>query len=554
MSQLMDSRIASGPKNSAPDSKNNASTEEKSQQPIARKPGRPPKKPTTLTARVTARYASDYNEDKGTKNTNTANTEAARGRRKTKAKPKPQEPEFIVLSPEVAVKSLEDQDLMFGTCSQLEREDSPTTLRDMQTAINASELETNSSINKETASGSVISRFTAPRNLWSEASRDFYGALAQAEVLDLVDGCDISQISPRRDSHQLELLDGKHEEIQLKHMDTMYRKGSSQPRVNTVAVKQPSQQTGDNADKQKRATSATEESRPEMPQYSGLTDAELSKQLAAYGFKRVTKRQDKIALLQRCWESKHGTNATPNGGRRGNLQNTSTSQTDKDGKSTNVHSDSRAKSKAKSTSPADNDVPAQPVARKRQGSSPPASSSSQKPAETSRISHQEPKLHPQPKSFAHVEEIEDTEDESIPSPSRLQGRYTNLTDSRGQSLPISAAPPCPSRATSKSQSKPTTTVCDSFDEDDDELPELATQITKAVRAQSRISTSTKGPDCPSWHEKILMYDPIVLEDFAFWLNTDGLGLVAEDREVSATFVRGWCESKGICCCWKKERW
>lgn len=68
---------------------------------------------------------------------------------------------------------------------------------------------------------------------------------------------------------------------------------------------------------------------------------------------------------------------------------------------------------------------------------------------------------------------------------------------------------------------------------------------KAVRAQPRMSSFASGP---SWHEKILMYDPIVLEDFAAWLNTEGLGLVSEDREVGVGFLRQWCESKGVCCC------
>src|SRR5699024_6541306 len=88
--------------------------------------------------------------------------------------------------------------------SQLEQEDSPTMLRDMQTAINASErymeLKPQHSANRNTSSGSMISRFTAPRNLWCEASRDLDGAVAQAEVLDLVDDYDISQISPRGDA------------------------------------------------------------------------------------------------------------------------------------------------------------------------------------------------------------------------------------------------------------------------------------------------------------------------------------------------------------------
>jgi hypothetical protein len=48
-----------------------------------------------------------------------------------------------------------------------------------------------------------------------------------------------------------------------------------------------------------------------------------------------------------------------------------------------------------------------------------------------------------------------------------------------------------------------------------------------------------------------MYDPIVLEDLATWLNTEGLDRIGEDREVSAGDVREWCENEGICCCWKK---
>jgi hypothetical protein len=49
-----------------------------------------------------------------------------------------------------------------------------------------------------------------------------------------------------------------------------------------------------------------------------------------------------------------------------------------------------------------------------------------------------------------------------------------------------------------------------------------------------------------------MYDPIILEDFTAWLNVEGLGLVGEDREVGTAHVREWCESKGVCCCWKKN--
>jgi len=79
-----------------------------------------------------------------------------------------------------------------------------------------------------------------------------------------------------------------------------------------------------------------------------------------------------------------------------------------------------------------------------------------------------------------------------------------------------------------------------------DLPEIQLQITRAITSY----VPAPGRDHlrnPTWHEKILMYDPIVLEDLAAWLNTEGLGLVGEDREVSALEVRSWCESKGVCC-------
>lgn len=113
------------------------------------------------------------------------------------------------------------------------------------------------------------------------------------------------------------------------------------------------------------------------------------------------------------------------------------------------------------------------------------------------------------------------------------------------------------------------------------------RITAVVRAQPR-STNSKFP---SWHEKMLLYDPIVLEDFTAWLNrqgvrvlrpakpkkTRGKGRVGEvgrpgdgrrlgdedearmerdDAEVEAErvhvplevwMVQKWCESMSVCC-------
>ncbi|MCJ1313709.1 hypothetical protein MMC25_007388 [Agyrium rufum] len=58
--------------------------------------------------------------------------------------------------------------------------------------------------------------------------------------------------------------------------------------------------------------------------------------------------------------------------------------------------------------------------------------------------------------------------------------------------------------------------------------------------------STKDPSL-TFHEKILMYDPIIIEDLAVWLKTAGLGHVGVDEEVSAKTVKAWCETNSICC-------
>lgn len=71
-------------------------------------------------------------------------------------------------------------------------------------------------------------------------------------------------------------------------------------------------------------------------------------------------------------------------------------------------------------------------------------------------------------------------------------------------------------------------------------------IKKAVTTVPR----TTDPLQPSWHEKILMYDPIVVEDLAAWLNSGELTRVGYDDEVSSGEVKKWCESKSICCLWK----
>jgi hypothetical protein len=77
---------------------------------------------------------------------------------------------------------------------------------------------------------------------------------------------------------------------------------------------------------------------------------------------------------------------------------------------------------------------------------------------------------------------------------------------------------------------------------------LFTYITRAIKS----APPSKDPQKPSWHEKILLYDPIILEDLTVWLNTGALGKVGWDAEVEPKEVKKWCEGRSICCLWREN--
>jgi hypothetical protein len=298
----------------------------------------------------------------------------------------------------------------------------------------------------------------------------------------------------------------------------------------------------------------TDPQAPQMPQYAGFTDAELSKQISIFGFKSVRGRKKMIDLLQQCWESKHGGAATGS---------QPVSQTEQPKTSVSVQSNdpepafglkSKAKAKTKPVTSTTKETSLEtaksaPASRINSQKSPQKGLKS-KPAIGSSA------------SFIDVEEIQDSEEEITPSPSQVQKHYANIYSksktgkTHEHTLDILTKSPPASPTKHKVTSKISVTKARTTDPSArDILADISAQITKAVRAQPRLSplSSTLGSRSrPTWHEKMLMYDPIILEDFTAWLNVEGLGLVGEDREVGTASVREWCESKGVCCCWKKN--
>jgi hypothetical protein len=298
-----------------------------------------------------------------------------------------------------------------------------------------------------------------------------------------------------------------------------------------------------------------------MPQYSGFTDAELSRQVAAYGFKSVKGRKKMIDLLQKCWESKHGKASQP-GDVSSQPQSVSQaavttgvpSQT-----TSSPKSKSKGKTKAEKTASTSTSTLAEAATR----------------AETAMVTspkrnqqHSSKVGRPPPSSYIDIEEIQDSEDEVFLSPSQVQKRYTEIfsnATTSGQARPLEILTKDRPQTPTKPKASASKTSCSQQPSSSaavaqtDKLPtierasllDISIQITKAVRAQPPLLASGSRSR-PTWHEKILMYDPIVLEDFTSWLNVEGLGLVGEDREVGTATVRDWCEGKGICCCWKKN--
>jgi hypothetical protein len=510
---------------------------------------------TTLTARMTAQYATATNDTEDDLMDDIIPNIGKAKSRRGKAKSTDKGPGFIVLSPEAAAKSLETQDLMFGTCSQLERDDSPQGLKEMQQAIRESERLV--PVEREESAGSgVVSRRAGERNLWSVGARDAEGSLVQAEFLDVMDLTDPNDPfdAPRKEeiapvvakAHVLTARDDDWLDLDIEKLDSSPKKTAPAllPQKCSRSMAKPKSAVRAEPVAPARGIPAEEASnqradsqRPSMPHYSGFTDAELSIQVASFGFKAVRSRKKMIDLLQKCWESRHG-----------GLVPATVSETQQVADSTQTATQTTAKPKEK--------------AKSKRSASTTSKAATKKASDSGQA--------PQP-SFIDVEEIQDSEEDVFLSPSQVQKRYTEIfsrttSSTREPSLDIMTKEPqspsptkCKTTNTKSSRTAkhvtPSISKADKADSSKrSSLSNISLQITKAVRLQSQSShPSTHASRIrPTWQEKIVMYDPIILEDLTTWLNVEGLGLVGEDREVDTGIVREWCESKGICCCWKKN--
>lgn len=639
----------------------------------------PKKKPRTITGLATAAYRpatqaepapqeSVPNSGVGRVGSGTASNKdktKPQGRktaaRKSKKKPPPPKP--ILLSPGAALKEVSRQDFVFGTSSQLAREQSPSLLRDIQAAIqNSTEIE--------------IGNFTTPLNsdviepaeqrqkLWEVAARDVDGQLFDAEIINLVD--DSPQRLPAADSNdpfgyfkaegELQpavngtpsphgnsfetLSDILPSPTQKKHKETVEscprntqteaqrpmerRYGDSFETLSDILpspAKQPpeiidggapfsSSQISVSTDIQRHdnTTSAsktqklpsqtpaagapqppppTSEDKPQgdasRPKYELYTDAQLSKEITSYGFKPVKRRTAMIALLDQCRQSKNhsgpafartittsagpsGDSATntpanaspkrPRGRPRKNSSGLPVSQEPPPsaqatetprrprGRPRKDSTSSRGTASSRTEPPPSAqplEPPKRPRGRPRKDSTKPSRASSPVKAKA-KASGKAPKkvVPPHPST--------------PPRGPRAPKTVVEIPDSASENESDMFASPTPSPEQTFSP-PPEVDLSVSLGEDtelsltmtpDDKQAALFTQITEAVTSAPR----STDPTNPSWYEKMLLYDPIVLEDLALWLNSGQLTRVGYDGEISPGEVKKWCESKSICCLWR----
>ncbi|KAL6801064.1 hypothetical protein GGI42DRAFT_325580 [Trichoderma sp. SZMC 28013] len=490
-------------------------------------------------------------------------------KKKKKATPPPRP---ILLPPTEALQEVARQDFVFGTSSQLAIENSPTFLRELHAAMRRSNQ--TEYIDLDTPLNSDGIEPPERKKLWAAAARDVDGDLFDLEMSRIIERS--SQLLPvvsEDDPFGYTGVDRKMtaSAVSVNGVDTTLQ---NEPLVDSAVVPQHKNiepielvdedsmligsdiSTGSPIQRRIKAVaksqtlepSACRDSDPQQsedpaskPSFELFTDAQLSKEIASYGFKAVKSRQAKISLLEQCWQGK---NQLEHPGSKRTL--TTTAVTGEKAANNEVKTPRGRPRKNSASSPEMHEPPpsaqapvspSKPRGRPRKAASTTkrttASTSKGKKASTKTAAEASTARKPKPAAAKVVVEIPDSESDN----------------DRGMSPNPSSSP--------ESGFSPPPAVDLSLSLMDDTGPSLAltsTQdrslsyeyITKAVKSAPR----TTDPANPSWHEKMLLYDPIVLEDLTTWLNCGQLTRVGFDGEVSTMEVKQWCESKSICCLWK----
>ncbi|KAJ4419566.1 5'-flap endonuclease [Gnomoniopsis sp. IMI 355080] len=557
----------------------------------------PKKKPRTITELATAAYAPKATEDDGGRddslheyftvqepeqNAYKGATTKGKGKAskvtKSKKKAAPKKP--VLLSPQSAMRQSAAQDFVFGTSSQLAREKSPTFLKDLHAAMKASTIaeEDEPFATPLTETESKV----RGKNLWSVSARDEEGEVVNVEIIDMIDSPELpqddaildpwAQLAPEADSAGTETADSSVIEIDSRPV-AAHQSGSLQPTVpksllcmtqkmtlNTAAAISPNQSLDESfplvtelledempppsnqqqtqeevRDSPNKATASPQKPRP---QYETFTDVKLAKEISRFGFKPVKTRTGMIALLDQCWKRKSQASVA------GAAFSTSSVLASPKRKQTNEADKSSAKfpppakkprGKAKKIVVADSIVAGAstevhtppPKKRGRPRETTAAAAKATSPMSPPSKPNAVPLTPKRRKTTAQAEPVMDDFDldseleASASSTFSPSGVNADVTIGDDTEISLNLSPTAQQSA-------------------------LFSNITEAVRSAPR----TTDPANPSWHERMLMYDPVILEDLTAWLNSGELTKLGYDDEVSPQDVKKWCELRSVCCLWK----
>ncbi|WEW58931.1 5'-flap endonuclease [Emydomyces testavorans] len=518
---------------------------------------------TTITSIATAQYGR---QDTSPSPSTVARLSKKAGERTKAKKSRPKKNEnrkvkemsmFRVAPAEDALKSLEDQVYLFGTSSQLES----TSLNQDSFGIESNSLTSFPCDNSlETDPSSSLVKFKASKGLWSAGCRDLDGSVADVEVVDLVDSdaprtlksLVISRpVTSATDSTRVTVSQGglddasKASQVASRATESTISE-TCQLSMSKLITDFPESAQHDISQENHPMlvgeNSEHRDAREAMPNFLGLTTAELTQKVVAFGFRPLKNREKMISLLEKCWESQHRA-STPISFPLGN-QKSSASVTESQKKG--GHGTSSKQPSIKPKRPSGAILSSKPILSTSQESTYGKIQPGRKKehADASDGDSVSTLTESSSKRIVVIPDSDDSDhgswEDVIPgilNHSKLMDRTYTSTSSTdfvasASSLSIRTRPGASTQTEAPNS------------------PNMNEQITKAIRAQPRMA-AIDGVKRPTWLEKILMYDPIWLDGLTSWLNTEGLGRVGEGRKVSRFTVREWCEGKGICCTWRR---
>ncbi|KAI9784361.1 MAG: 5'-flap endonuclease [Peltula sp. TS41687] len=405
-----------------------------------------------------------------------------------------------LLSPRSACKQIEDQDFLFGTSSQLARQDPSAFHKDLQRLTDMSEGTGEPSRKNNTTARSgddKLSGFKTSRSLWSVAAGDKSTSIAPEDPAD-------------NEGHvQKSVVPDASRGLQC-----MQKEGESRGEANAQL---------------------------ERPDFEGYATTQLASELASYGFKPTKSRKRMIALMEKCWEGKQRIAL------KALEANTHVPPSD-DPASASSRQEMECAKAAITEQPTCGPVSAPKALMPSVTPKRPRKKAKQAaPIDVDPTGLQNPPV----RTRGGLSTVPESPlQDSMPPPTAvaMTGKTTEFP--KPSSLP--SGPPSPTGSVrSLTSSSPFAIAITSAAPDDAAVQARRfASITRAIRSEAPSAASAT----PTWHEKILMFDPIVLEDLAVWLNTQGLGAIGEDFEVGPAEVKSWCLQNSICCLWRENMW